>query len=893
MLTELHKESFQIFRASYERGGADRKAYIETACGGNDELRQEVESLLALTDQPDGIFEKPLVPMDHSEASELGAGDLIDRYPVQELIDQGGMGTVYKALHPVTENTVAIKVIRPGFVTEHQLKHFLTERKLLARLNHPNIARCLDADTTETGQPYLVMEYVDGIPIDRFCRENDLSLGHRVRLCERICDAVHFAHQNLIIHRDLKPANILVTRDGEPKLVDFGIGWLIDASPQSSPTDTTWQMPSLGFLGTLQYASPEQIMGTGFLSTSTDVYSLGVVLYEILTGHYPFQKWNSSFFALKQAICTEQPEKPSTAVISAAAEPDVDPSELELPRSSKSEQASREAAHGNGHNGHNGHQELQRRLAGDLDCIVLKALHKDPGKRYSSAKEVSEDLRRHRQSFPVSAHEQSLSYSARKLTQRHRATAITALFLVLVTIGSAVLFYGFWQREQSLKAAIEDSKAALERSWYVRDYMAGLFEIRDPQKRGPEIKARELLDDQILDLEKARELDDLDEEERARLLDQLPEDLPGLMDAIGWSYYGLGFLQEADDWTREGFLRRSADGRERDGDWVIAMLRRSAVESARGQGAEAATRRAEALELVRSGDVDDKPLAQALNDLALFLDRRGELQAAADILRESLAMKKRLPGVIDAGIAIGTNNLATALEALGQYREAAEAFRESLALKEELYGTNAESASLTRSNLAVSLRELGASDVDQRAASWDEAETLFRQSLDEYRAIHGESHQTVATVHTNLGLLLHLRGSSDQARTGDLEEAGRSLEQGLQIFEDLYGDSSPVGIVLRLHASWLRTMGRPEGALQDAERALEILGGAYGSDHWRTADARSVLGGCLADLDRFDEAEPLLRESLPIIEQAKGDSSRATVEARQRLDRLRQARAQR
>ena len=891
MLTEIHKNSYKIFRESFERSEADREAYLDSACGDDMALRQEVETLLAMTDQPDEAFEEPLVSLPRSEPNEFDAGDQIGRYPVQALVGHGGMGSVFAGRHPVTKGTVAIKVIRKDCTNEHHRRSFLNEMKLLARLNHPNIAHCLDADTTDAGLPYLVMEYVDGMPLDQYCRQRHLELADRLELCEKVCDAVHFAHQNLILHRDLKPANILVTRDGVPKLVDFGLGHLLKPEPAGVDDETAEQDAPQGFLGTLQYASPEQIRGTEPPKTSNDVYSLGVVLYEILTGQYPFQKWNSSFFALKDAICNRDPEKPSTSVTSAPG--DEDPAS-EAPAYGSSEPAtaersekSRAASNGQSH----GHLKLRRRLEGDLDSIVLKAIEKDPEQRYTSAREVSEDLRRHRNHFPVTARRPSLTYAATRLAQRHpRATALTAV-LAFVVIGAALIFLSFWQREQGLRAQIEEQKASLERSWYVRDYMASLFQIGKPGQ-GDKIKALELLKEQEEKLEEALRLDELDDEAKARVLDQLPEDLPGLLDAIGWSYYGLGHPDEADRWIEEGLTRRERSDRKPDGDWVIATLRRSAVQSARGDEASASTNRNRALELTRSGEVDDKMLAHALNDLAYYLENRGQLRAGVDILRESLAMKKRLPGLHRAGIAIGTNNLGASYVALGLYREAEAMLREAVILREELYGPDHASINAPRINLGVALRELGALEQNGRRERWNEAETLFRQVLESYRGLPEEDLSKVASVLAGLSQLLHLRGVSDLAGQGDLEEAGRNLEQSLRILERLDPDDLLVGLYLGLKATWLQTMERPEEALRNAEQGRKIVESVTGRDHWCAALARSIVGGCLIDVGRLDEAEALLSESLPVIEKAKGDTSRFTREARERSERLRRARSQ-
>ena len=401
MSLERKKRALQLLDEALERTAEERQAFLDESCGDDPTLRRDVESLLD-TDADGGILREPAFSV-HAEDESIGR--LIDSYKLVRLLDRGGMGTVYLAEREDFEKRVALKLIRRGLdLDEVLVRRFHNERQILARLEHPNIARLLDGGTADR-LPYFVMEYVEGEPIDRFCEARKLSVDECLELFRKVCSAVHFAHQNLVIHRDLKPGNILITADGTPKLLDFGIAKLLDdgLAAQAVATETGLA------LMTPRYASPEQIRLEP-ITTASDVYALGVVLYELLTGLDPYDVDTARRDEIARAICEQEPDKPSTAVRKRGAEGATDPG------------------------------QLRRRLSGDLDSIVLKALRKEPHERYNSAEQLSEDIRRHLTGQPVAARVGSLGYHAGKFVRRNRLSlAVAAVIFLLVSV-SAVLW---------------------------------------------------------------------------------------------------------------------------------------------------------------------------------------------------------------------------------------------------------------------------------------------------------------------------------------------------------------------------------------------------------------------------------------------------------------------
>jgi eukaryotic-like serine/threonine-protein kinase len=392
MTREQWQNVRRTLEGALETDPAERARYLDQACAGDVELRREVESLLESNDQATGVFLTGQAIHQVSgfaagTSSETLQGRHIGPYLVTEEIGHGGMGTVYRAVRDDDQyhQQVAIKVVRGGLGDRLAIQRFKAERQILATLDHANIARLLDGGATEDGRPYVVMEYIEGLPIDEYADARGLNLRERLKLFRTVCSAVAFAHQRLVIHRDIKPANILVTQSGDPKLLDFGIAKILDDEQLGQAGEATVTMVRLM---TPEYASPEQVRGDP-VTTAADVYSLGVVLYGLLTGRRPYRANSKSSRDIIQAVLETEPEKPSAA---------------------------------------------NRRLSGDLDNIVLKALRKEPERRYASVEQFSDDIRKHLEGMPVSARPDTLAYRGSKFVRRHKWAVIAASLAVLALL---------------------------------------------------------------------------------------------------------------------------------------------------------------------------------------------------------------------------------------------------------------------------------------------------------------------------------------------------------------------------------------------------------------------------------------------------------------------------
>jgi non-specific serine/threonine protein kinase/serine/threonine-protein kinase len=411
---ERWREVQALLHAALKRPPPERAKFLREACTGDKELESEVASLLSSSEEAGDFLEvPPEAPATGDEGEDEPLRLRIGPYQVERLLGRGGMGHVLLARRADEqfEKRVAIKIVKRGMDTDFVLRRFRQERQILAGLDHPNIARLLDGGSTEDGLPYFVMEYVEGDPITAFCKRRNLSVPERLRLFRTVCAAVHFAHQNLVVHRDLKPGNILVTTKGIPKLLDFGIAKLLN--PEQAPLPTEMTVAGLR-LFTPNYASPEQILGER-ITTSCDIYSLGVLLYELLTGHRPYRLQNLTADAIGKVL-EKDPERPSSAVMHP---PDGD--------TLSQENSSPREPH-----------KLRRLLSGDLDTVVLKAMRKEPDRRYGSAEQLSEDLRRHLEGLPVTARKDTLGYRAGKFLCRHRLGVAAVALILLALVGGIV-----------------------------------------------------------------------------------------------------------------------------------------------------------------------------------------------------------------------------------------------------------------------------------------------------------------------------------------------------------------------------------------------------------------------------------------------------------------------
>lgn len=507
MTPERWQEIKKVLEVALSLGAAERGPYLDKICANDQDLRQEVESLLA-AHQPTGqnILDEPVVNIlataTGSSRPSVDAGQQIGVYRIIQEIGRGGMGEVYRAVRADGEFTkeVALKTVRGGHDFASVIQRFRNERQILASLEHPNIARLFDGGTSGDGIPYLVMELVNGVPIDTYCDAEKLSISRRLELFLQVCAAVQYAHQRLVIHRDIKPGNILVTKEGVPKLLDFGIAKILDPA---AATDVTLVRPM-----TPEYASPEQVRGEP-ITTASDVYSLGVVLYQLLTGRSPYRVDTRTPHELAQAITETEPERPSTAIM------------RQVPSSSAAGRTAEELCDAR----EGSVAKLQKRLTGDLDNIVLKALRKESQRRYSSAEQLADDLRRHLDGLPVWARADSWSYRSGKFVRRHTAGVIAAGLVAATLIGGVVV------TAREAKIAESNRIRSEKRFDDVRKLSNSLiFEIHDSIEALPgATPARKLLLDRAVEY-----------------LDKLSSEAAGdtnLQRELAWGYQRLAVIQ--------------------------------------------------------------------------------------------------------------------------------------------------------------------------------------------------------------------------------------------------------------------------------------------------------------------------------------------------------------
>jgi serine/threonine protein kinase/Tfp pilus assembly protein PilF len=423
-MTENWDQVKEIVASALELSPAERPDFVRQACGPDDALRAEVESLLSHSAGVDSLLEESPAAHVFSFPASAMVGRQVGAYRILAETGQGGMAIVYLGERADQEyrKRVAIKMVKPGANNEEIIRRFRNERQTLAALDHPHIVKLLDGGTTEEGWPYLVMDFVEGLPIDQYCDARRLSIRERLELFRTVCQVVHHAHQHLVIHRDLKPSNILIPADGAPRLLDFGIAKLLNPEFSSAPFTTVGDWRPM----TPEYASPEQVRGEP-VTTATDVYSLGVLLYELLTGQRPYRATLSSLPEIQRVVCEAEPPRPSTVVnrrevkVVTAGNP---PNEI----TPKSISAAR----------HTTPEELRRHLQGDLDTIVMMALRKEPQRRYASAEEFAKDIERHLSGLPVKARRSTIAYRSGKFLRRHRESVAAGLIVLAVAAGLSV-----------------------------------------------------------------------------------------------------------------------------------------------------------------------------------------------------------------------------------------------------------------------------------------------------------------------------------------------------------------------------------------------------------------------------------------------------------------------
>lgn len=876
----------QIVDAILDLPAEQHYAYIEQTCGHDQRLKSEVTQLIEsifdsegwLKDLKDHKYE---FYNDFSEdLKSLGINqDFIGRqvgsYTIEEKIGQGGMGLIYLAQRTDDnfDHQVAIKIIRDSQATEKNIQRFQREQRILAGLNHPGIAQLYDGGVTDDGAPYIIMEYVRGIPIIEYCRTHNCSIEERIDLFKQVLEAVRYAHENLVIHRDLKPDNILVDESGKVKILDFGISKLLHDENDLSLTQTGARIL------TPKYAAPEQIKQTN-ITTATDLYSLGLIFYEILSNKPPFDLDDCTTYQAEQIILNQDPAKPSTKVS--------DP-------------------------------KVKKNLQGDLNAITLKAIRKEPRERYRVANEFLDDLNNYLKELPVSARTNSFQYRTSKFFGRHKhgIAATTAFIALIVTFAG---FYTIQIAEERNQARVEAQKAR-----EVSNFLTDMYRASNPMyETDKTVSATDLLQRG---------------EKRINQLDAQPAIQAQLLGVMGRAYENLAQFDKARSLFNRSLAIRKQLHPPNHPDIAEGLSYLAVFNRKIGNFSTAESLHSKALTIRKSslGESHIKT-SQSLNDLAVVLGSQGKYEASESYLNKALRIKEKVHGKNHHEVARVLSNIASNKRYLGHYEEADKLFQEAidiwksvheinhpdvaegihdLALIKDLRGKFDEADSLYRQSLkiyrniyeephptiALNLNNLGT--FLGKNGYYDKAQPFLEQSLEMRRTIYNDTHPDIAGSLNNLGRLY--------IETGKYQQAKSLLEEALKIDMATYGAMHPyvggdlknIGLIFKKEGNYqkaeeyfskslnifeqrlpkshkyvtetLTNLGEVlihNNSIEDAQEILyellEIQNKTQENEHWKIARTKVLLGISLFELNKFDMAEPLLQNSYDNLRITKG-----------------------
>lgn len=829
-----------IYHAVRDLHGDDLASALDEHCRDDDALRREVLALLDSSGDAElhlarlaagaGIASPDAEDLLHAAGREIG------NYRLLRILGRGGMGVVYLAERAdgLYEKRIALKLLPLGMVTPEARQRFARERAILAQLDHPGIARLMDGGVTDEGTPYFVMDFVAGEPLDEYCEHNTTGLRDRLRLFREICAAVDYAHRHLVIHRDIKPSNILVTTEGEVRLLDFGVAKLLDPGETGEPTATR---PDRRYISP-SYAAPE-LLGGAPVTTACDVYALGMVLYELLAGNAPFDRDKRSPIEWMEAVRDLRPEPPSRRCVFGTT--------------------------------------WTRRLAGDLDTITLKALSAEPERRYATVRDLQEDLERHRKGLPVAARPDSLGYRVSRFWRRHRLVAGLGVLLGLSVIGG--LAASLWQGHQAALArdraelSAERARQEAETSERVARFLGDLFMTANPERTdGAPLSALELLDkgaemvdekfpdDPAIRAElkhklagiyvdyqmpdKARPLLEQALETRRRVLGPVHPDTAHVLHTLGVLAYKNGHYEDALERLEE--VRRALEANPGDPTRLgHALNMLGMVHKRLGRFEEAIADYEAAIRIFGTeGGKQDPNLGRALNNLGLVYYEMSRFEEAIARLEKALAIHEATAGPDHPMVAGTLGNIADARRMNGETDGIVEPLQRAVRIMESAWGRDHPSTGVQLGNLARALTALG---------DLDEAETLHKEAIDIRSRHMGPDHVYNAYNLNGLGQIYFKRN--------DPAGAMPYLEEALAVRERAFGPDHPdvADALDQISVAYSKMQDYPN-ARQRSERALEIRREYFSEGQVELLDSLRGVAEFRAATDDCESARALLSE---------------------------------
>jgi serine/threonine-protein kinase len=831
-----------IFFKAVELDGNDREVYLNDVCK-TPELKKEILTLIFAHDKSENFLEDSIISYEPvNDNTNFFIGKTFGKYKIEKLIARGGMGLVYLGLRDdEVKQKAAVKIINPGVASGIVIKRFQNERQTLANLNHPNISGLLDGGITDDGIQFLVMEYIEGIPIDEYCDRNKLNIKDRLNLFLKVAAVVQYAHQNLVVHRDLKPSNILITKDGEPKLLDFGIAKIL--SPEGERVETVTQRGMWNL--TPEYASPEQIKGET-ITTASDVYSLGIVLYKLLTGHSPYKIKSVFHSDINKIITQSEPTKPSEIIFKTIVdESEENKSEINPQTISITREGSID--------------KLHKILIGDLDNIVSMAIRKEPEARYSSVDQFADDIKRYLNDKPVSARQDSFLYRAKKFIKRNKNILIpAAIIFIIINLGLAgILWQGYIAAKERDIAQLEADK-----SNRIKSFLLEMISSPDPLKDGSEVKVIEVI-------QKAS--GKLNEElaDHPQIESEIRTMLANTYQNLGVYDSALSELLKADQIIRKFYGDKSKET-------AVSIKSLALIYHYKGDYEKAEDLFKKSLAML--SEVEKEPSferAMLIDAYGTLLADMGNHEESEKLTEEALKIAESIRGSDDPQVAEIKNNLATSYNYLNKLDEAEKLYNESLIVFRKHFGDYHLRVSSVINNLAF---------IHIFKEEHEKAIPLLLESLNIKLKVLGKNHPDLILAYSNVG--------STYFNINDFTNAEKYMKESINVGLKNYDEDN-----INLSRSYM-WYGRILDAEKNYKESIYYLDKAYsirkkelGDENRMTLICQSLLGQTQLSAGNYNEAERNLvasfnglKESLEIKSEATQKTLASLVELYNKLN---------